>query len=155
MMESDRLTLFMTTSATTDDLSDSTIQRTENFAKRVYERESLPTEAVLKIVAKSNKKERRGERNRSFVQFTFHAIDGNDDIVTLKLNTSLNASASLITRGSVIKIMAFSPIYFCFDNPEDRRVVILVSNFDVLGIESVDEKYNVAPKQEERLTVKK
>jgi hypothetical protein len=67
------------------------------------------------------------------------AIDGDDDFVMLKVDTSLNQSMGLVEKGSVLHLTVCVPIYFRYTDLNDLNVVLLVSNFRKMGHMEVDD----------------
>jgi hypothetical protein len=45
-------------------------------------------------------------------QFTMAVIDGDNKLLTLKVDTSLNQSMGLVEKGNVLRLTVFVPIYF-------------------------------------------
>jgi hypothetical protein len=78
-------------------------------------------------------------------------LDGDEEILTLKVDTSLNQSMSLVEKGSVLHLTAFVPMCFPCSDPTDLNVIILVSNFRKIAQMDVDAKSALAGRQERRL----
>lgn len=86
-------------------------------------------------------------------QKRFHAVDGDKGTITVKLNTCLNLSSSLIQSGLVLKMVECHPIYFNFYDYTDRRVMFLLSNFEVVALEPVAKELLQRPADEDRQVV--
>jgi hypothetical protein len=88
---------------------------------------------------------------RVLVQFSLHAVDGDGSILTLKVATHLNTSCCLIEAGSIIRLGNCNPVYYNYNDKEDDRVAIVVTSFDVIGIQPISPLLLLPPK--ERLKV--
>ena len=88
-------------------------------------------------------------------QFTIALHDGDNEILTLKVDTSLNRSMSLVEKGGLLlHLLVFVPIYFGYSDPADLNVIILlVLNFRKIAQMVVDPKLAFKGK-ERRLQVK-
>jgi hypothetical protein len=75
------------------------------------------------------------------------ATYGNDKLLMLKVDTSLNQSMGLFEKYNVLYLTVFVPKYFPYSNPIDLNVVILVSNFRKIAQIEVDPKFAFTPKE--------
>jgi hypothetical protein len=73
-------------------------------------------------------------------------FDGDNEFLTLKVDTSLNESMGLIQKGSVLRLTAFVPVCFRFSDLTDMNVAILTSNFVKMAQTEVNPKFWFPPK---------
>ena len=143
--------------STTKVFSSPSLNRSSNQESRIYSSSQAVSDPELIVVGVaisqkfcSFKFENTMQEYTPVKQFTMTVLDGNDEMVTLKVDTSLNQSMSLIEKGPVLRLTAFVPIYFCYSHPTDLNVVILVSTFRKIAQIEVDPKLVLAAKQQER-----
>jgi hypothetical protein len=74
-------------------------------------------------------------------------IDGNEELLTLEVDTSVNQSMGLVETGSVLRLTVVVHTYFRYSDPTDLNVVILVSNFRKISQIEVDPNFAFEPKE--------
>ena len=87
----------------------------------LYNRENLPANPLVQVTRK-DMTEKAVENPLSpksanqpkcvLVQFSLHAVDGDGNILTLKVATHLNTSCCLIEAGSIIRLGNCNPVYY-------------------------------------------
>jgi hypothetical protein len=115
------------------------IQLSSGFACRLYDRQDLPSQAIIQITVGSSKNLEIAIQGQKYYvrQWLFNAVDGDHDIITLKMDSTLNSQATLLEEGTILKLESFFPIYFNFDNKTSMECALLVKDFSVLGMKAV------------------
>jgi hypothetical protein len=125
---------------------------TKGLARSLYARETISNSELIVVVTAISQKFRQFNIANttmctSIKQFTMAVIDGDEELLTLKVDTSLNQSMGLVEKGSVLRLTVFVPIYFRYSDPTDLNVVILLSNFRKIAQIEVDPKFAFPPKE--------
>jgi hypothetical protein len=90
----------------------------KGLTKCLYARETISnSELILLVTAISQKFCQFNIKEATMCtpvkQFTMTVIDGDEELLTLKVYTSLNQSMGLVEKVSVLHLTVFVPIYFC------------------------------------------
>jgi hypothetical protein len=70
-------------------------------------------------------------------QYTVNCVDGDCNYVTLKVNSKLHHNIHLLKEGAVIELLECHPLYFHYEDRNDLRVCLLLSNFQVISHQNV------------------
>ena len=73
-------------------------------------------------------------------QWKFSAVDGDGTAIPLRVDSTLNSAANLLTPGSIVLIESFIPIHFKYEDHADDRCVIEMEQFEVKGHHSFTEE---------------
>ena len=74
------------------------------------------------------KKRRHGDAYLK--HYVLHCIDGDDDVLTVCVNTVLNDRMGYVESGSILELIRFAPTS---GMSSPTNVAVLVSNFNLLG----------------------
>jgi hypothetical protein len=131
------------------------VQLSSGFACLLYNRKDLPSRAVIQITIGSSKNREIAIQGQKYYvrQWSFNAVDSKKDIITLKMDSTLNSQATLLEEGTIVKLKSFVPIYFNFDDKTSMECALLVKDFSVLGMKPVPSHLLGQP--ESRLSVSK
>jgi hypothetical protein len=104
------------------------IQLSSGFACRLYDRQDLPSQAIIQITVGSSKNKGIAIQGQKYYvrQWSFNAVDGNHDLITLKMDSTLNSQATLLEEGTILKLESFFPIYFNFVDNTSMECALLV-----------------------------
>ena len=61
-----------------------------------------------------------------------NAVDGDNNIITIRLDSTLNSEAALLSAGTVIKVESAFSIYMNFGDLYDDRCALVLRDFSVL-----------------------
>ena len=67
-------------------------------------------------------------------------MDGDGTAIPLRVDSTLNSAANLLTPGSIVLIESFIPIHFKYEDHADDRCVIVIKQFEVKGHHSLPEE---------------
>jgi hypothetical protein len=125
---------------------------TPGFATGIYARRydqfrsdaPVPVVKVMSIDIKHREHEYKAE-NRTTIhqqpQFTLHVTDGDGGVLTVRANSSLTYHMGMVKVGTLLKLLQYAPIYYDYGNRDDLRVMILMSNFEIVGWGHVDDDW--------------
>ena len=71
-------------------------------------------------------------RSLKIRKWKFVAIDGDRNLMILRLDSSLNSAVNLLCPGTVMKISNAIPVYFQYDNDTKKRCAIVVRDFEIV-----------------------
>ena len=66
-------------------------------------------------------------------KWRFKAVDMDDMSINVRLNSTLNSAAVILTPRAVVEIELFIPIWFCYPDEDDMRCCIVIKKFKVVG----------------------
>ena len=130
---------------------------TKDFGNKLYDRDELPLSFVLQITASSQKKNNLTLGNKiqaPYRQWTFEGRDGDDCIITIKLDSTLHSQGNRLQKGAIIKVDNFFPVYFHYNDKSDSRCAIVLKQFSVVGSFPVEDKFLGRPPQRKKVKVK-
>jgi hypothetical protein len=115
------------------------MQLSSGFACHLYHRQDLPSQAIIQITVGSSKNGEIAIQGQKYYvrQWSFNAVDGDHDIITLKMDSTLKSQATLLEEGTILKPEPFFPIYFNFEDKTSKECALLVKDFSVLGMKPV------------------
>ena len=90
--------------------------------------------------------------NVSYRRQKLNSIDGDDDVVTIRLDSALNSDGKLLTSCDVIKINSAFPICTNYGDLHDMRYAIVLRDFTIISRQAVPTNAKGHP---ERLKVTK
>ncbi len=134
--------------------SSSSLPLTPGVAQALYDRQELGNGMVVQITNGSKKSVKNTIAGQvcHFWHHSYHAVDGDEHILTLKLDTALSGSAIFLTNGSIVALNLVHALYYDYGNKDDLRSLLLVKNFTIRGHMRLQSKFLVAPT--ERLKVR-
>jgi hypothetical protein len=78
-------------------------------------------------------------------QYTLNCIDGDRNYLTVKVNSKLHGNIHLLKEGAVIELLDCQPLYYHYEDMNDLRVCLLLSNFRVISHQNVPDNLKCAP----------
>ena len=69
----------------------------------------------------------------------FTAVDGSNQALLLRIDSTLNTRAMSLDPGSIAKITSSFPVYFNYEDSNDTRCAIVIKNFEIIGKRDVPE----------------
>jgi hypothetical protein len=84
-------------------------------------------------------------------QYTVNCADGDRNYLTLKVNSKLHHNIHLLTEGAVIELLECHPLYYHYEDRNDLRVCLLLSNFRIISHQNVPDDLKCAPKMTRHL----
>jgi hypothetical protein len=78
-------------------------------------------------------------------QYTVNCADGDCNYVTLKVNSKLHHDIYLLTEGTVIELLECHPLYYPYEDRNNLRVCLLLSNFQIILHQNVPDNLKCAP----------
>ena len=150
-----------------EELSQTNFSLTKNIGVPLYERHGNVTfkEIVVQITAASFEKcntkilndsttargRKPGDRAISFKKWKLNAIDGDNTVITVWLDSSLHSLGTNITARSVIRIHSPFPAYYSYTDMTDTQCAIVIRKFTIVGRMPVSPEFAGRPNN--RLTV--
>jgi hypothetical protein len=117
------------------------ITLTPGVSKALYERTTVPFNPVVQVTCKDRTVKEVHDPDPSNISqtlkmpsYTLSASDGDKKVFTIKLATQLGISAALIDSCSVIRLTKFLPLYYNYEDMDDARVLLLLLDFEVVGL---------------------
>jgi hypothetical protein len=100
---------------------------------------SFGSQAAVQISIGSRKNREISIQGQKYYvqQWSFNTVDFDHDIITLKMDSTLNSQATLLEEGKFLKLESFFPIYFNFNDKTSTECALLVKDFSVLGMKPV------------------
>ena len=95
----------------------------------------LPDLPVVHIMHQSRKV--RCLKDRNIMRYILNVIDGDKHFLTFKVDLILNPCMCLVDVGSTLRLIKFEPVYYHHNKSAEVGLVVLLSNFLVIG-KSVD-----------------
>jgi hypothetical protein len=128
------------------------------FANRLYAKEPSTNDAwkdglpVVQITQISSKDISFHGMDRTTTLFTMHVVDGDGEIVTIKLNTSLTSRAQILEQEVILQLLICVPLYFTYKEADTNatNIAILLSRFLVLGRSQVADLNLLCPRRQRR-----
>lgn len=72
-------------------------------------------------------------------KWRFTAVDGSNDALLLRIDSTLNTAAMSLNPGSIAKITSFFPVYFNYGDDNDNRCAIVLRDFEIVGRRGIPE----------------
>ncbi|KAL7536485.1 hypothetical protein ACHAXR_007194 [Thalassiosira sp. AJA248-18] len=70
-------------------------------------------------------------------QWKMNAIDGDNNVITLRLDSTLNSEGAFLTPGVVLRVTSAFPVYMNYGDMYDMRCAIVLRDFNVIGRQPV------------------
>ncbi|EJK66323.1 hypothetical protein THAOC_12765 [Thalassiosira oceanica] len=74
-----------------------------------------------------------GNTHLSTKKWKLAALDGDGIPIVLRVDSTLNAAAALLTPGTIVAVSSFVTLYFSYSNSEDLRCAMVVKEFERVG----------------------
>jgi hypothetical protein len=127
----------------------------KNFVQGVYSRaifsqsdcdpEHLPIVVVTNVEQKHVTFTLQGQSNQE-KRFTMHVADGDNNILTVKGASQLNAMMGRLEVGSVVRLITFTAVYFQTGSDGPEKVALLLCDYNFVGTMEIDSKLEGRPK---------
>ena len=75
-----------------------------------------------------------------------NAIDGDQSVITIRLNSTLNSEEMFLTPGAVIHVTSVFPVYIDYGNLNDMRYDIVLQDFQIISRRPVSSDLKGPPK---------
>lgn len=72
-------------------------------------------------------------------KWKFTAVDGSNQTLLLRIDSTLNTAAMKLDPGSIAKVKLSFPVYFNYGDEKDERCAIVVRKFELVGKHDVPE----------------
>ncbi|KAL7547980.1 hypothetical protein ACHAWF_017086 [Thalassiosira exigua] len=144
----------------TDNNESAVCALTAGVASLLYKREELNlTNTTLQITAASS--EMKSSKLEGLLVakqlediphriWKLNAIDADSNVITVRLDSTLNSEGKLLSPGAIINITSAFPVYMNYGDMYDMRCAIVLREFRIIGRRPVPGDLKVAPA---RLTV--
>jgi len=76
-----------------------------------------------------------------------NAIDGDQTVITVRLDSTLNSEGKFLTPGAVIHVALAFPVYMDYGNLYDMRCAIVLRDFEIIGRRPVPSDLKGPPKR--------
>jgi len=143
--------------------SSATPELTKSIGTAVFNRESVnlsdfkiqitastPAMVTTKLAGNAAKGLLSGDIHHRM--WKLNAIDGDETIITVRLDSTLNSEGTLLEPGTVIHVTSAFPVYMTYGNMYDKRCAIVLREFRILCRRPVPSSFTGPP--EKRLKVK-
>jgi hypothetical protein len=87
----------------------------------------------------------QGQSNQE-KRFTMHVADGDNNILTVKGASQLNAMMGRLEVGSVVRLITFTAVYFQTGSDGPEKVALLLCDYNFVGTMEIDSKLEGRPK---------
>lgn len=140
------------------------VNLTPGLASSLYKREDIDySNITIKITVASPPEmvstkidgligNKNNNTNISYRRWKLNAVDGDNNVITLRLDSTLNSEGKLLTPGAVIKVKSAFPIYMNYGDLYDMRCAIVLRDFAIITRQGVPTDSKGPP---ERLKVAK
>jgi hypothetical protein len=115
------------------------------FSQNDCDPEHLPIVVVTNVEQKHVTINLRGRSNQE-KRFTMHVADGDNNILTVKGASQLNATMGRLEVGSVVRLITFTAVYFQSGSDGPEKVALLLCDYDFVGTMEIDSKLEGRPK---------
>ena len=85
------------------------------------------------------------DNNIPFCKWKFSAVDGDGVSINLRVDSTLNSVAGILTPGTVVNMESFVPIWYSYENTEDMRCCIVMRKFKVVGHRPLQDELHGRP----------
>jgi hypothetical protein len=135
-------TLSFTEAAKLPEMSKTTtMPLTHGVEKALYERMELPFNPIVQVTCKERTIRQAHDPDPSNVAqtlkmpvYTLVAADGDKKVFTIKWTSQLNISAAVIDSCSIIRLTKSALLYMNYCDKDDTRVLLLLLDFEVVGL---------------------
>ena len=139
-----------------------TVQLTKGLADALYNRKAIDFGDVIIIqisaasadmvntkIVDSFGSTRSTNDEIKYRRWLLNAVDDDNDVLTVRLDSTINSKGVLLTPGAVIKVTSAFPIYWDYGSEYDMRCAIVIRDFSILCYRGVPINTNQPPERRE------
>jgi len=122
------------------------IQLTKDLAQKLYNRKDIDFDKDIyiqitvasaemiktRVVGKCASFRDIDDDEIKYRRWLLNAVDDNNDVLTVRLDSTINSKGVLLTPGAVIKVTSAFSIYWDYGNEYDMRCAIVIRDFSIL-----------------------